>query len=279
MGRGIAQLAATHGALVVAIPGRRSAEGVESAKARFAKDRSRAERRGMTDAESVFARIRVTDDLHALSECTLVIESVIEDLPTKKALLQEVEGHLTEGAILATNTSSLPLSALSAVLKRPAQFLALHFFNPPARMELVEIGLTADTAPGVAESARTFCRELGRTPVDVQASPGYVVNRLLVPQLLHAIATLESGIADVDAIDTAMKLGLSHPMGPLALADYIGLDVVFAMAQAMRKELDDTRFDVPPLLEKLVQAETLGRKSGRGFYDYGGDQPTACAFK
>ena len=140
-------------------------------------------------------------------------------------------------------------------------------------MKLVELGITDRTAPNVIASSREFCESIGKTPVEVSASPGYVVNRLLVPYLLHAISTLELGIADADAIDAAMKLGCNHPIGPLALADLIGLDVVAAMANTLLSELNDSRYEAPPLLRKLLSEKQLGRKTGIGLYDYSGDTP------
>jgi 3-hydroxybutyryl-CoA dehydrogenase len=174
-------------------------------------------------------------------------------------------------AVLGTNTSSLRLEKLAESLARPAQFVGLHFFSPVPAMELVELGAVAQTSESAVSSAEAYCKQIGKTAVRVQASPGYVVNRLLVPFLLHGISTLESGIASATAIDTAMKLGCGHPMGPLALSDLIGLDVVRAMAETMRRELDDPRYDMPKTLLQLTAANQLGRKSGIGIYDYSSD--------
>ena len=177
-------------------------------------------------------------------------------------------------AILASNTSSLRLRDLANVLKHPARFLALHFFNPVPAMKLVEVSSTQLTSPEHTATATAFCTQIDKTPVNIKDTPGYVVNRLLVPYMLHAIETLEHGVADPEAIDTAMKLGCGHPMGPLALADLIGLDVVFAMAKTMHTELRDTRYRAPSLLRRLVLAGHLGRKSARGIYDYtNADEP------
>lgn len=270
MGRGIALLAAQHDLQVIAVPGR--AGGRERSLERFADDRKRVEKRGGPEAGAAFDRIEVVDKIEDVTGCGLWIESIVERLDTKQTTLKAIENHAGPEAVIATNTSSLPLEGLAEVLSRPDRFLALHFFNPATRMKLVEVGATAETCAEALTIANTFCRSITQTPIPVRASPGYVVNRLLVPMLLHAIQTFESGIADADAIDSAMQLGLSHPMGPLALADYIGLDVVLAMATTMRRELDDPRFDVPPLLTKLVELEQLGRKTKVGFYDYRGDE-------
>ncbi|MFK7999653.1 MAG: 3-hydroxyacyl-CoA dehydrogenase family protein [Polyangiales bacterium] len=268
MGRGIALLAAQHKLQVIAVPGR--AGGQERSRERFSDDRARVEKRGGAEAGAAFDRIEVVEKIEDVTECALWIESIVERLDTKQATLKAIEAHVAPGTVIATNTSSLPLEVLAEALARPESFLALHFFNPATRMKLVEVGATAQTGPEAVRAANAFCEQIDQTPIAVRASPGYVVNRLLVPMLLHAIQTFESGVANADAIDAAMQLGLSHPMGPLALADYIGLDVVIAMATTMREELGDPRFDLPPLLVKLVELEQLGRKSKVGFYDYRG---------
>ena len=184
-------------------------------------------------------------------------------------MLAKVEAHLGESAVLTTNTSSLRLRDLAGFLKRPERFLGLHFFNPVPAMKLVEVSPVPDTDAGRDHSSPpSFCTQIEKTPVLIQDLPGYVVNRLLVPYMLHAIETLEEGVASPDAIDTAMKLGCGHPMGPLSLADLIGLDVVLAMAKTMQTELRDQRYRSPSLLRRLVLAGHLGRKAGRGIYDY-----------
>jgi len=269
MGRGIVECCASNGLLVKAI--KATGGDLEKVRAKFAKSLDRRVAKGKIDQaerDAILGRIEVTSDVDVVVDCDLVIESALEDFDTKVALLTDLESKMTSGAILASNTSSLPLLELSEHVRRPEQFLALHFFNPAQVMKLVELGLTEKTAPGVVEAARSFCEAIGKTAVEVSASPGYVVNRLLVPYLLHAIETLETGIASPDAIDTAMKLGCGHPMGPLSLADLIGLDVVAAMATTLQGKLNDSRYRVPSLLRKLVAAEQLGRKSGVGIFDY-----------
>jgi 3-hydroxybutyryl-CoA dehydrogenase len=223
--------------------------------------------------DRALACVAVSSNLAAVAEADLVIESSVEELEHKTELLAELERHMTPGAILATNTSSLRLETLAEGLTRPTQFVGLHFFNPVTAMPLVEIGLTDRTAPGVAHAARSFATAIGKTPVEMQSSPGYVVNRLLVPYLLHAIETLQDGIANADAIDSAMKLGAAHPMGPLALADFIGLDIVLAMSRSLHAELGESRYRAPSLLRRLVLAGALGRKSGLGLWDYRGATP------
>ncbi|MEM9067772.1 MAG: 3-hydroxyacyl-CoA dehydrogenase NAD-binding domain-containing protein [Myxococcota bacterium] len=274
MGRGIVEACATAGLSVVAI----KATGGDLAKVRerFEASLGRRLKKGKIDRaeyDAILGRITVASDLDVVADCDLVIESALEDFDTKVELLRSLESRMTAGAILASNTSSLPLLRLADAVERPAQLLALHFFNPAQVMKLVELGVTERTAPGVVEAARTFCVAIGKTPVEVSASPGYVVNRLLVPYLLHAIETLEEGIADAHAIDTAMKLGCNHPIGPLSLSDLIGLDVVAAMAMTLQKEHRDPRYRVPSLLRRLVADRQLGRKTGIGIFDYSGDLP------
>jgi len=274
MGIGIATAVASRGIPVVAV----RARGGDPAPARqrIEKQVERRVKRGKLTAEErdeILSRVEVSADLTALEGCGLVIESAVEELGAKRALLRRIEAHVTPATILATNTSSLPLETLADAVERPEELLALHFFNPVGAMKLVELSATTRTAPGAILAARTLCERIGKVPVEVAPSPGYVVNRLLVPMLLHAIETLESGVATPDSIDTAMKLGAAHPMGPLALADLIGLDVVLSMATALKEELRDKRYRAPSLLRRLVLAGDLGKKTGRGIYDYGGDTP------
>ncbi|HEX6243836.1 MAG TPA: 3-hydroxyacyl-CoA dehydrogenase family protein [Polyangiales bacterium] len=269
MGLGITESAASHGVRVVAVkltPG-----DLEAPRRRIQKGLDRRVERGKLSAEaraSIMANIHFTSDLSEIGDADIVIESCVEDLASKCEILAKVEGHMREDAILASNTSSLRLRELARVLARPSQFLALHFFNPVPAMKLVEVSGTPETLPGAVETANAFCLQIDKTPVLIQDLPGYVVNRLLVPYMLHAIETLELGVATAESIDTAMKLGCGHPMGPLALADLIGLDVVIAMAKTMHSELRDSRYKQPSLLLRLVLAGHLGRKTGRGIYDY-----------
>jgi 3-hydroxybutyryl-CoA dehydrogenase len=274
MGSGIAAAVASRGMPVVAI--KATGGDPEKARGRIRAILDRRVKRGkMTEAErdEILGRVEVSIDLNALAECDLVIESAVEELDAKRALLQRIEASISGGTILATNTSSLPLDTLADAVERPEELLALHFFNPVGAMKLVEVSFTKRTAPGAVAAAKNFIQQIGKVPVEVAPSPGYVVNRLLVPLLLHAIETLESGVATPEAIDTAMTLGAGHPMGPLALADLIGLDVVLSMATTLKKELHDKRYRAPSLLRRLVLADDLGRKTGRGIYDYNGEKP------
>ena len=274
MGRGIAEVSAVAGLQVKAIkltPGDLSVPrgNIEKSLAR------RVKKGKMTAEESaaVLGRIEFTSDLSALAGVDLAVESAVEEEDTKIKLLKDMEAKLHPEAILGTNTSSLRLQTLAKALEKPERFLGLHFFSPVPAMELVELGAIGETAEWAVQRAEEYCSAIGKTAVRIQAAPGYVVNRLLVPYLLHGIETLESGIAEADAIDTAMKLGCGHPMGPLALSDLIGLDVVRAMAETLSRELGDSRYTMPKTLIQLTDADQLGRKSGKGIYDYSGDKP------
>jgi 3-hydroxybutyryl-CoA dehydrogenase len=275
MGRGIMEVAAVAGLKVRGIkltPG-----DLAEPKKKIQQSLDRRVKKGKLTAEQaaeVLARIELSSGLAAISGSDLVVESAVEDEATKIKLLKDIESKMHPEAVLGTNTSSLKLQTLAASLTRPERFVGLHFFSPVPAMELVELGAIENTAEYAVSKAEDFCKQIGKTAVRIQASPGYVVNRLLVPYLLHGIATLESGIATAEAIDTAMKLGCGHPMGPLALSDLIGLDIVRAMAETMRRELNDPRYDMPKTLSKLTDANQLGRKSGIGIYDYSGEVPT-----
>ncbi|MDB4987549.1 MAG: 3-hydroxybutyryl-CoA dehydrogenase [Myxococcaceae bacterium] len=269
MGLGIAESAATHGVHVVAVkltPG-----DLEAPRRTVLKGLERRVARGKLTAEQrdgIMSRLHFTSDLNELAGVGLVIESCLEELQTKGEILAKLEGFVPATTVLASNTSSLRLSELAGFLKHPERFLALHFFNPVPAMKLVEVSATVQTSSAARQLATDFCSQIDKTAVQIRDTPGYVVNRLLVPYILHAIETLEQGVASADAIDVAMKLGCGHPMGPLALADLIGLDVVFAMAKTMHHELRDSRYRAPSLLRRLVLAGHLGRKSTRGIYDY-----------
>jgi 3-hydroxybutyryl-CoA dehydrogenase len=269
MGLGITESAAAAGVSVTAVkltPG-----DLEVPRRTIAKGLDRRVQRGKLSAEerdAILGRITFTSDLSQIRGVPLVIESCLEDLASKGEILAKCEAHMDESAVLGSNTSSLRLADLAAFLKRPERFLAIHFFNPVPAMKLVEVSGTSQTDEAVRAAVTAFCVQIDKTPVQIKDLPGYVVNRLLVPYMLHAIETLELGVASAADIDTAMKLGCGHPMGPLALADLIGLDVVLAMAKTMHTELRDTRYRQPAALLRLVLAGHLGRKSGRGIYDY-----------
>jgi len=269
MGRGIAEVAVVSGFHVVvakATPG-----DLDRPRRKIAESLDRAVKKGKLTPEALDAalgRLTITRDLDALGGARIVIESIVEDMDIKRALYAELEQRISPAALLATNTSSLPLGELCAGLAAPTRFVGLHFFSPVPAMKLVEIAATQRTYPAAVEEAQRFVERLGKTPVLVGETAGYIVNRLLVPLLLDAIAALEAGVAPAASIDTAMKLGCGHPIGPLALSDAIGLDIVLAMAKTLHKELNDRRYSPPALLRRLVVSGHLGKKSGLGIYDY-----------
>jgi 3-hydroxybutyryl-CoA dehydrogenase len=274
MGCGIAEVAALAGFDVVAI--KATAGDVDAVRTRIAKSLDRAVQNGKLAAgarDTALGRVRVSNDLAAAKHADLVIECAVESAPAKVKIFEQLEAILPPETILASNTSSLPLAELSIGLKHPERFLAMHFFSPVPAMKLVEIAATEKTDRDVTDTCVEIAKAMGKTPVRIEASPGYVVNRLLVPLLLHAIESLEAGVASAPEIDAAMKLGCGHPMGPLALCDLIGLDVVMAMAKTLSSELNDPRYRPPSLLRRLVLEGQLGRKSEIGFYDYAGKEP------
>jgi 3-hydroxybutyryl-CoA dehydrogenase len=275
MGRGIVEVAAAAGLEVTAIkvtPG-----NLDEPREKIRQSLDRRVKKGKMTPEQcteVLGRIKLSSDLGAVEGADLVVESAVEDEAAKIDLLKKVESKMHPEAVLGTNTSSLRLEALARNLARPERFVGLHFFSPVPAMDLVELGGPEKTAEFALQRAESFCTQIGKTPVRIVSSPGYVVNRLLVPYLLHGIETLESGIASADGIDTAMRLGCAHPMGPLALSDLIGLDIVHAMAETLARELGDQRYAIPRTLNQLCQAKQLGRKSGIGIFDYRGEKPT-----
>jgi 3-hydroxybutyryl-CoA dehydrogenase len=226
------------------------------------------------DLERTLANLTGTTELDALAACDLVIEAVSEDLPLKRDLLGALDRLCRPETIFASNTSSLSITQLGTFTARPERLIGLHFFNPVPLMKLVEVVTTLRSSPAVVQEASDWCRAIGKTVVTVGDSTGFVVNRLLVPYLLDAIRAYEQGLASRDDLDNAMKLGCGHPMGPLLLADYVGLDTTYAIAQIMFDEFREPRFAPPPLLKRLVLAGRHGRKSGRGFYDWSTSPPS-----
>lgn len=274
MGRGIVEVAAAAGLPVTAVKVTPGSLSEPRAKIRQSLDR-RVKKGKLTpeQCEQVLARIELSADLAAVAGADIVVESALEDEAAKFDLLKKIEAKMHPEAVLGTNTSSLRLEGLARALARPERFVGLHFFGPVPSMELVELVAIEQTADHVLQRCEAFCQQLGKTAVRVESSPGYVVNRLLVPYLLNGIETLESGIASAEGIDTAMRLGCGHPMGPLALSDLIGLDIVYAMAEIMQRELEDDRYRIPRTLKQLLAAKQLGRKSGIGIFDYRGQAP------
>jgi|SRR5579883_1260306 len=276
MGRGIAEVAALAGlrtTLVKYTPG-----DADKSRRAIAASLDKAVARGKLDGERrdlALSLLTVTAERESLRHTDFVVESVVEDLDVKRDLFADLERRVDTDTVLATNTSSLRVGQVGALLRRVDRLLGLHFFSPVPAMKLVEIAPTRETAPFAVEKARALVQALGKTEVLVGDSSGYIVNRLLVPYLLDGIAALESGLAAPSDIDTAMRLGCGHPMGPLALSDLIGLDVVYAMARTLYREHHDRRYSPPALLRRLVLANQLGKKSGAGIYDYSCDPPIA----
>jgi 3-hydroxybutyryl-CoA dehydrogenase len=223
------------------------------------------------EKEISLARLKTTTDLSALADSDLVIEAVIEKLDAKSAIFQALEagalGSRPE-VIFASNTSSISITRLAAVTHRPARFVGLHFFNPVPVMTLVEVVAGLETAPETVETVVALSTQLGKTPVRASDSPGFISNRVLMPMINEAIFALAEGVADAKGIDDVMKLGMRHPMGPLELADFIGLDVCLDIMKVLYEGFHDSKYRPCPLLEKMVAAGRLGRKSARGFYDY-----------
>ena len=220
------------------------------------------------DKETILGNIKGTVKLEDLSPCDLVIEAAIENLETKRQVFSTLDQVVAPDAVLASNTSSLSITELAAFTKRPDRVLGLHFFNPVPLMRLVEIIRALTTSEAAFARGQEYVAAIGKTPVLCKDTPGFVVNRLLVPFLLDAVRVLESGVATREDIDNGMKLGCGHPMGPLTLLDFVGLDTTYYIANIMFEEFREPRFAAPPLLKRMVLAGHLGRKSGRGFYEY-----------
>jgi 3-hydroxybutyryl-CoA dehydrogenase len=269
MGSGIAEVAAKAGTEVVLRS--RKQESADAMLAGLAKSLAKQVDRGKLEAEAaeeVKGRVTATSDLDALADCDLVLESVVEDLAVKKALFTELDGIVKDGAILATNTSTLPVVELAVETQRPERVLGIHFFNPAPMMSLVELISTILTSDEATAEARAFAEACGKEVVAVEDRAGFVVNALLFPYLNNAVRMLENGTASRDDIDTAMKGGCNFPMGPLALLDLVGLDTSLSILDALYAEFADPNYSPAPALRRLVAAGHLGRKSGRGFYTY-----------
>jgi 3-hydroxybutyryl-CoA dehydrogenase len=269
MGSGIAEVAAKAGIEVVL---RSRSEGTaEGMVASLDRSLSKQVEKGRLDADAAKAtldRVTATSDLHALKDCDLVLESVVEDLEVKKHLFNELDRVVKDGGILATNTSTLPVIEMAMVTGRPEQVCGVHFFNPAPAMSLVELVRTLVTSDETMTDVRAFAEACGKTPVEVKDRAGFVVNALLFPYLNNAVRMLEAGTASRDDIDAAMKGGCNFPMGPLALLDLVGLDTSLAILDALYDEFRDPNYAAVPRLRRMVTAGHLGRKSGIGFYDY-----------
>jgi 3-hydroxybutyryl-CoA dehydrogenase len=221
------------------------------------------------EKSAVLGRIRGTTDYSALNDRDLVIEAATENLDLKLKILKDVAGRVGAQALIASNTSSISITQMAAVLPRPDAFAGMHFFNPVPLMPLVEVVRGLQTSDATAESIQAFATRLGKTPIVTKSSPGFIVNRVLIPMINEAIFALQEGLGTAKEIDDALKLGASHPIGPLALADMIGLDVVLAVVDVLNRDFNDPKYRPALLLREMVAAGCLGRKSGRGFYAYG----------
>jgi len=218
--------------------------------------------------DAALKRIHGTTDYGALKDCDLVIEAATENEALKLEILRKVDAVAKPAALLATNTSSISITKLAAATRRPAQFLGMHFFNPVPLMTLVELIRGLQTADETVQSVEAFAKRLGKTPIVVRNSPGFVVNRLLCPMINEAVFVLQEGLATAEEIDQGMKLGCNHPIGPLALADMVGLDVMLAVMEVFTRDFNDPKYRPAPLLREMVAAGYLGRKTGRGFHHY-----------
>lgn len=269
MGSGIAEVAAKAGYEVVLRS--RKQETADAMVASLEKSLGKQLERGKIDEETraaVLGRVSATEKLSALADCDLVIESVVEDLDVKKSLFAELDGIVKPGAILATNTSTLPVIEMAVVTGRRERVCGVHFFNPAPAMSLVEIVRPLTASDETIAEATGFAEKCGKGPVEVQDRAGFIVNALLFPYLNNAVRMLENGTADREGIDAAMKGGCGFPMGPLALLDLVGLDTSVAILDALYEEFRDPNYAAVPLLRRMVSAGTIGRKSGQGFYDY-----------
>jgi 3-hydroxybutyryl-CoA dehydrogenase len=269
MGSGIAQVAAQAGFEVVLRS--RSQATADATLASMGKSLARLVDKGRmeaAEAEAIVARVTAVEDLAGLAECDLVIESVVEDLDTKRELFGQLDGIVKQGAILATNTSTLPVVEMAVATTRPDRVCGIHFFNPAPMMSLVELVRPLTASDETMAEALSFTEACGKTPVHVADQAGFIVNALLFPYLNNAVRLLESGVASAEDIDTAMKGGCNFPMGPLALLDLVGLDTSLAILDALYEEFRDPNYAAVPVLRRKVAAGELGRKSGRGFYSY-----------
>ncbi|MGH2936620.1 MAG: 3-hydroxyacyl-CoA dehydrogenase family protein [Solirubrobacterales bacterium] len=270
MGSGIAESTAVAGLSVIVRDIDDTAIG--GARRRIEKSLGQAVERGKVDeaaAAEILNRISYTEELADIADADLVVEAVPENAELKANILAQVAGIISEDALIASNTSSIPIAQLAAGLPRPERVLGLHFFSPVPVMRLVEIVLALDTSEDVAASARDFAERIGKRAIVTKDRSGFIVNMLLVPFLMAAVRMYEEGFASAEDIDEGMKLGCGHPMGPLTLADFIGLDVLYAIGDSLYEEFKQTEYAPPPLLKRMVASGRIGRKADRGFYEYG----------
>ena len=269
MGAGIIQVLAQNGYEVVLRARRESSveKGIATVNKNLeklvAKEKITAEAK-----EEIMGRIHGSTDIAIVKDADLIIEAATEDMEAKKALFKELDELCKPETIIATNTSALSITEIAAATNRPDRVIGMHFFNPVPAMKLVEIVKGLATSEETRETIVELSKNLGKTPVDVEEAPGFVVNRILIPMINEGIGILADGVANAEGIDEAMKLGANHPMGPLALGDLIGLDVCLAIMETLYREFGDTKYRPHPLLRKMVRANKLGRKTGEGFFNY-----------
>jgi 3-hydroxybutyryl-CoA dehydrogenase len=276
MGHGIAQICAQNGWDVVVRE--KAQEPLDKGMAKIEKQLAKAVEKGkleQSEADEIRGRITPTLDYADLAGCDLVFEAIDEDLDAKLEMWREVEAVAGDDAYFASNTSSLSVAEQAAATERPERFFGLHFFNPPQVMPLLEVVRAEDSGEDAVELGFDLGEKLGKTTVAAGDNRGFIVNRLLVPYMLDAMRAYEQGVGSIEDIDRGMMAGASHPMGPLTLADFVGLDTMVSITSVMHDAYGEDRFAAPDVLSKLVEAGDYGRKSGKGFYDYSGDQPLA----
>ena len=269
MGAGIMQVCALAGYNVVQRSRRQTS--VDGGRATVEKKLAKLvakEKLTQEDMDAAMARISGSTDLEIMKDADFIIEAATEDMEAKKALFKDLDELCKPECIIATNTSALSITEIAAATGRPDNIIGMHFFNPVPAMKLVEVVKGLATSEETREVVLGLCADFKKTPVDVEEAPGFVVNRILIPMINEAIGILADGVADAEGIDTAMKLGANHPMGPLALGDLIGLDVCLAIMETLYREFGDTKYRPHPLLRKMVRANKLGMKTGVGFFDY-----------
>ena len=269
MGAGIMQVCALAGYNVVQRSRRQTS--VDGGRATVEKKLAKLvakEKLTQEDMDAAMARISGSTDLEIMKDADFIIEAATEDMEAKKALFKDLDELCKPECIIATNTSALSITEIAAATGRPDKIIGMHFFNPVQAMKLVEVVKGLATSEETREVVLGLCADFKKTPVDVEEAPGFVVNRILIPMINEEIGILADGVADAEGIDTAMKLGANHPMGPLALGDLIGLDVCLAIMETLYREFGDTKYRPHPLLRKMVRANKLGMKTGVGFFDY-----------